>query len=186
MSSPSHSALAQQRRANGREQPWKVDYAGLGNESWGCGGNLTAEQYAPLMRIFATFLRQENGPKVVSVGPSADDYAWTEEIMKSHDKFDVLSLHYYTLPTGDWSHKGAAVGFSEAEWLATFVQTRRMEEMLTRHSTIMDKADPQKKVALAVDEWGTWYDTPPGAPALRQEKGARRSPLSLQWERGRG
>ena len=173
VTSPSHSALAQQRRANGREQPWKVDYAGLGNESWGCGGNLTAEQYAPLMRIFATFLRQENGPKVVSVGPSADDYAWTEEIMKSHDKFDVLSLHYYTLPTGDWSHKGAAVGFSEAEWLATFVQTRRIEEMITRHSTIMDKADPQKKVALAVDEWGTWYDTPPGAPALRQENTLR-------------
>jgi len=173
VTSPSHSALAQQRRSNGHEQPWKVDYAGLGNESWGCGGNLTAAQYAPLMRVFGTFLRQEDGPKLVSVGPSADDYAWTEEIMKSHDKYDMLSLHYYTLPTGDWSHKGAAVGFSESEWLGTFVQTRRMEEMIARHSAIMDRSDPQKTVALAVDEWGTWYDTPPGAPALRQENTLR-------------
>nr|NUR36985.1 alpha-N-arabinofuranosidase [Sphingomonas sp.] len=171
VSSPSNSALAQLRRANGRQQPWKIDYVGIGNEMWGCGGNLTAAQYAPLMRMFGTFIRQ--GPKVVAVGASADDYAWTEEMMKSADKMDVLGLHYYTLPTGDWSHKGAAVGFTKAEWLATFAQTRRMEEMIERHSAIMDKSDPAKKVALAVDEWGTWYDTPPGAPALRQENTLR-------------
>jgi alpha-N-arabinofuranosidase len=93
--------------------------------------------------------------------------------MKSHDKFDVLSLHYYTLPTGDWSHKGPATGFSRAEWLATFAQTRRIEEMIARHSTIMDKADPDKTVALAVDEWGTWYDPAPGATALRQDNTLR-------------
>jgi alpha-N-arabinofuranosidase len=173
VTSPSGSALAQLRRANGREQPWRIDYAGIGNESWGCGGNLTAAQYAPLLRIFGTFVRQEDGPKIVSVGPSADDYAWTEEIMKSHDKFDLLSLHYYTLPTGDWSHKGASTGFDRADWLATFAQTRRIEEMIARHSAIMDKSDPDKKVALAVDEWGTWYDTPPGAPSLWQENTLR-------------
>ncbi|MEO8455089.1 MAG: alpha-L-arabinofuranosidase C-terminal domain-containing protein [Sphingomicrobium sp.] len=173
VSSASRSTLAQQRRANGREKPWRIDYAGIGNESWGCGGNLTAEQYAPLLRVFGTFVRQDQAPKIVSVGPSADDYAWTEEIMKSHDKFDVLSLHYYTLPTGEWSHKGAATAFTKAEWLSTFAQTRRIEDMIERHSAIMDKADPNKKVALAVDEWGTWYDTPPGAPALRQENTLR-------------
>ena len=173
VSSGSGSTLAQLRHANGREQPWRIDYAGVGNESWGCGGNLTAEQYAPLMRLFGTFVRQDQGPKIVSVGPSADDYAWTEEIMKSHDKFDVLSLHYYTLPTGDWSHKGAATGFRRAEWLATFAQTRRIDEIIARHSAIMDKDDPEKKVALVVDEWGTWYDTPPGAPALRQQNSLR-------------
>jgi alpha-N-arabinofuranosidase len=173
VTSDSRSTLANLRRANGREKPWRIDYAGIGNEAWGCGGNLTAEQYAPLLRIFATFVRQDQGPKTVSVGPSADDYAWTAEIMKSHDKFDVLSLHYYTLPTGDWSHKGAATGFSKAEWLATFAQTRRIEEMIARHSAIMDKADPDKKVALAVDEWGTWYDSAPGATALRQDNTLR-------------
>jgi alpha-N-arabinofuranosidase len=93
--------------------------------------------------------------------------------MKSHDKFDVLSLHYYTLPTGDWAHKGAATGFGKAEWLATFAQTRRIEEMIARHAAIMDKADPQKKVALAVDEWGAWYDSAPGATALRQDNTLR-------------
>jgi alpha-N-arabinofuranosidase len=173
VTSPSHSALAQLRRTNGREQPWKIDYAGIGNESWGCGGNLTAAQYAPLMRMFGTFVRQDKGPKIVAVGASGDDYAWTEEMMKSHDKIDVLGLHYYTLPTGDWSHKGAAVGFPKAEWFSTFAQTRRMEELITRHSAIMDKADPDKEVGLAVDEWGTWYDTPPGAPALWQENTLR-------------
>jgi alpha-N-arabinofuranosidase len=173
VTSPSNSSLAQLRRSNGRQQPWKVDYVGIGNEMWGCGGNLRADQYAPLLRIFGTFIRQDNGPRIVAVGASGDDYAWTEEMMKSHDKMDVLGLHYYTIPTGDWSHKGAAVGFTTAEWFATFAQTRRIEELIERHSAIMDKSDPAKKVGLAVDEWGTWYDTPPGAPALRQENTLR-------------
>ena len=172
VTSPSRSTLAELRRANGREKPWRIDYAGIGNESWGCGGNLTAEQYAPLLRMYGTFVRSEQS-KIVSVGPSADDYAWTEEMMKSRDKFDVLSLHYYTLPTGDWSHKGAATGFGKAEWLATFSQTRRIEAMIARHSAIMDKSDPEKKVALAVDEWGTWYDAEPGSTALRQDNTLR-------------
>ena len=172
VTSPGHSTLAELRRSNGREKPWRIDYAGIGNESWGCGGNLTAEQYAPLLRRYETFVRSDDS-KIVSVGPSADDYAWTEEMMKSRDKFDVLSLHYYTLPTGDWSHKGAATGFGKAEWLATFAQTRRIEEMIARHSAIMDKTDPDKKVALAVDEWGTWYDAEPGSTALRQDNTLR-------------
>lgn len=173
VTSGSHSTLAQQRRANGRDAPWRVDYVAVGNESWGCGGNLTAEQYEPLLRRYSTFLKQGDSPKVVAVGPSADDYHWTEALMDSRAQFDLLSLHYYTLPTGDWSHKGAATGFSKAEWLETFAQTRRMEDLLTRHSAIMDKTDPDKKVGIAVDEWGTWYDTPPGAPALRQENTLR-------------
>lgn len=168
VTSPTHSSLAELRRANGRQQPWTIDYAGIGNESWGCGGNLTADEYASLMRIFGTFVRQENGPKIVAVGPSGDDYAWTREIMKSHDKFDLLSLHYYTAPTGNWSHHGAAVGFTKAEWFSTFAQTRQMEDLIERHSEIMDQADPGKKVGLAIDEWGSWYDILPGAPALRQ------------------
>jgi alpha-L-arabinofuranosidase len=173
VTSPSRSALAQERRANGRERPWTIDYVGLGNETWGCGGNLTAAQYAPFMRMFSTFIRQDKAPKVVAVGPAGDDYSWTEEMMKSHDKFDQLSLHHYTLPTGDWSKHGPAVGFTKADWLVTFAQTRRIEEMIQRHSEIMNKADPAKKVGLAVDEWGTWYDTPPGAPALWQENTLR-------------
>jgi alpha-N-arabinofuranosidase len=173
VTSPSRSTLAQLRRSNGREKPWRIDYAGIGNESWGCGGNLTAEQYAPLMRIYSTFVRGDPGPKIVSVGPNAGHYAWTEEIMKSHDKFDVLSLHYYTIPTGDWSHKGDAVGFPKDQWLSTFAQTRRLDEFIAKHSAIMDRSDPDKKVALAVDEWGTWYDPAPGSTALRQDNTLR-------------
>lgn len=173
VTSSSGSTLAQLRRANGREVPWKVDYVAIGNESWGCGGNLTAEQYEPLLRRYSTFLKQGDSPKVVAVGPSADDYHWTEAVMDSRSQFDLLSLHYYTLPTGDWSRKGPATGFTKAQWLETFAQTRRIEELLTRHSAIMDRSDPDKKVGIAVDEWGTWYDTPPGAPALRQDNTLR-------------
>jgi len=173
VTSGSRSNLAQLRRANGRAAPWRIDYAGIGNEMWGCGGNLTPDQYAPLLRRFSTFVRQDQGPKILAVGPSADDYHWTETIMAARGQFDLLSLHYYTLPTGDWSHKGAAVGFSKDAWLQTFAQTRRMDELITKHAAIMDRSDPEKKVALAVDEWGTWYDTPPGAPALRQENTLR-------------
>jgi alpha-N-arabinofuranosidase len=168
VSSPSRSSLAQLRRTNGQDAPWKIDYVAIGNESWGCGGNLTAEQYEALLRRYSTFLKQGSSPRMIAVGPSADDYHWTEAVMESRSQFDLISLHYYTLPTGDWTHKGAASGFSKAEWLQTFAQTRRMEELLARHSAIMDKTDPDKKVGIAVDEWGTWYDTPPGAPALRQ------------------
>lgn len=173
ISSPSHSALAQLRRANGRDAPWRIDYVAIGNESWGCGGNLTAEQYEPLLRRYSTFLKQGDSPKIVAVGPSSDDYHWTQALMDSRSRFDLLSLHYYTIPTGDWSHKGAATKFGKAEWLQTFAQTRRMDELLTRHSAIMDKTDPDRKVGIAVDEWGTWYDTPPGAPALRQDNTLR-------------
>jgi len=90
VTSPSRSNLAQLRRANGRDAPWRIDYAGVGNESWGCGGNLTADQYAPYLRIYSTFVRQDNGPKIVSVGPSGDDYKWTEAIMVSRGQMDLL------------------------------------------------------------------------------------------------
>ncbi|MBO9707133.1 MAG: alpha-N-arabinofuranosidase [Caulobacter sp.] len=176
MTSSSRSALAQERRANGRDKPWSVDWIAIGNESWGCGGTMRSEYYADLYRQWSTFVRPPGDRPVrkLAVGPSGDDYAWTETVMKSAGKMmDALSLHYYTLPTGDWAKKGDAVAFGEAEWAATFKQTLKMEELVTRHSAIMDKYDPDKKVALAVDEWGTWYDTAPGAPALNQQNSLR-------------
>jgi hypothetical protein len=98
--------------------------------------HLTAEQYEPLLRRQSTFLKQGDLSKVVAVGPSADDYHWTEALMDSRNQFDLLSLQHYTLPTGDWSHKGPATGFTKAQWIETLAQTRRMEELLTRHSAI--------------------------------------------------
>jgi alpha-L-arabinofuranosidase len=176
ISSPSNSRLAQLRRANGREKPWIIDYVGIGNEMWGCGGNLRAEEFSPLVRMFSTFLREDRGPKIIAGGPTGDDYRWTEVLMDSaRNQFDAISLHYYTLPTGDWAKKGAATGFDEAAWAATFVRTRRLEEMIRGHDERMDKHDPANKLGLMVAEWGTWYDPTPGTNAafLQQENTLR-------------
>ena len=169
VSSPSHSTLAEERRANGRDKPWKVDYVGLGNEMWGCGGDQTAEEASSIMRRFATYL--QIGPKLIASGASDRDYHWTEVLMQAQGPYHApspfygISLHYYTVPTGNWDHKGSAVGFPESEWASTLERTRGLEGMIEQHEAIMDKADPQKKVGLMVDEWGTWYDPAPGSNA---------------------
>ena len=167
--SPSHSTLADQRRANGRDKPWKVDYVGLGNEMWGCGGDQTAEEASAIMRRFATHL--QIGPKLIASGASDRDYHWTEVLMQAQGPYHApspfygISLHYYTVPTGNWDHKGSAVGFPESEWASTLERARELEGMIEKHEAIMDKADPQKKIGLMVDEWGTWYDPAPGSNA---------------------
>ena len=161
VTSDSQSTLAGQRRANGRGAPWKIEYIGIGNESWGCGGNFKAEEYATVMRQYAGFLR--SGPKLVAVGPAGADVHWTEVLMNSRDSFDAIAPHNYTLPTGRWDNKGPATGFSENEWRATFAETRKMEPLIEGNEAVMDKVDPERKVALAIDEWGTWYDPSPGS-----------------------
>jgi alpha-N-arabinofuranosidase len=178
MSSDSDSELAQLRRKNGRQQPWKVDYVGIGNENWGCGGNMTAEHYANEYKKFATFVKSYSGHgfQRIACGAGGGDYKWTEVLMAQAGKhFDGLSLHHYTLPTGDWGKKGLATGFSEAEWVSTLKKTLHMAELLDKHSAIMDKYDPKKRVALVVDEWGTWYDPEPGTrpSALYQQNTLR-------------
>jgi len=175
VSSPSRSRLAQLRRSNGRDKPWKIDYVGIGNEMWGCGGNQRVEEFSPQVRSYATFLK-EDGTKLIAGGATGDDYHWTEALMASaRGQIDGISLHYYTLPTGDWAKKGAATGFDEAAWRATFVQTRRLETMIAGHDAVMDKVDPEAKVGLMVAEWGTWYDATPGTNAafLQQENTLR-------------
>lgn len=165
MTSPGQDTLAQERRKNGRDKPWKVALWGIGNENWGCGGNMTPEYYANELRRFGSFFHQgEDNPGLrVATGPSADDTRWTEVLMKDASKFmDALSLHYYTLPTGDWKTKGAATGFTQQEWVDTFAQTLKLDDFIKRHSAIMDTHDPEKRVGLYVDEWGTWYDVEKG------------------------
>jgi alpha-N-arabinofuranosidase len=123
------------------------------------------EYYADEYRRYATFIKNHSGNKIqkLAVGSHDDNYNWTEVLMAQAAKYmDGLSLHYYTLPTSDWSKKGSATEFSEKEWHATLVRTYRMEEFIQKHSAIMDKYDPQKRVGMMVDEWGTWYDREPG------------------------
>jgi alpha-N-arabinofuranosidase len=165
MTSDADSPLANLRRQNGREQPWKIPYFGVGNESWGCGGNMTPEFYADNFRRYNTFIKNYGGNKIYRIACGANDsnYNWTEVLMKNAGRqMDGLSLHYYTLPTGNWSHKGSATEFSEVDWFNTLRRALVMKELVTKHSAIMDKYDPQKHVGLIVDEWGAWYDVEPG------------------------
>lgn len=177
MTSPAGS-LAEERGRNGHAKPWNVAYFGIGNELWGCGGNMRPEYAADLTRRYATFVKAPAGMKIMKVaaGANVDDYNWTETIMReAAPLLDGVSLHYYTLPGGGWPPRAPAVGFDEAGWADALQQAWRMDELITRHSAIMDKYDKDKRVFLAVDEWGSWYaqdeGTHPGF--LRQQNTLR-------------
>jgi alpha-N-arabinofuranosidase len=178
MTSDSDSDLANLRRKNGRAQPWKVPYVGVGNETWGCGGNMRPEYYADQYRQFATYVKNQSGNRITKVASGASDanYAWTEVLLsQAARQMQGYSLHYYTLPTGNWNRKGSATNFTEADWHATLQRTLRMDEFIRKHSEIMDKYDPDRRVGLMVDEWGTWYDVEPGTreSALFQQSSLR-------------
>lgn len=167
------SPMASLRRENGRDEPWKVPFFGIGNEAWGCGGNMRAEAYADLARQYATYVRNHGDNTVyrIAAGANVDDYEWTDVLMKAlgclgcdgqgSSPYQALSLHYYTM-SGSWEAKGSATEFDEDEWYLTLSRAYRIEELLTRHSTVMDRHDPRKRVGLVLDEWGTWWDVEPG------------------------
>lgn len=160
------SPMADLRRKNGREQPWRLKYFGIGNESWGCGGNMRPRYYADLYRQYQTYCRDYDGNELykIACGPSGDDYGWTEEIMKNlkpwHTK--AISLHYYTIPSGDWSKKGAATEFTDKEYYGTVRNALQIEEIINRHLSIMSAYDPKHEISLVIDEWGNWYDVEKG------------------------
>lgn len=174
-----NSTLADQRAANGHPEPYGVALWGVGNESWGCGGNMKPEYYANLYNHFAAFLPNYPGAPLNKVigGANADDYHWTEVMMKEvgPDNAYGLSLHYYTFPTGGWSPRGSATRFTEAQYAHTLVEAEKIDTIIAHHSAIMDKYDPQKKLALLVDEWGVWTDVEPGTPgyAMYQQNSLR-------------
>ncbi len=159
------SPMTDLREKNGRTKPWHVKYWGIGNEAWGCGGNMKAEYYANVYRQYATFMTNWNNRDHlyrIASGAGGDDYNWTEVLMRDipHNMLDAVALHHYSVI--DWSKKGSATNFSEDEYFTTMQKASLMEEYVQKHSEIMDKYDPQKKIALVVDEWGGWYDVEPG------------------------
>jgi alpha-N-arabinofuranosidase len=173
------SPMTKLRKEDGRDVPYDVKFFGIGNESWGCGGNMKPEYYADLFRRYATFTKSyKNAPlRRIASGANADDYHWTEVCMRDIplNMMWGLSLHYYTIPTGSWGKKGSATNFTQHEYFNTMKNCLKMEELVTKHAAIMDKYDPQKKVALVVDEWGVWTDPEPGTnPSfLRQQNSLR-------------
>jgi alpha-N-arabinofuranosidase len=158
------SPMADLRRQNGREEPWKLTFFGVGNESWGCGGSMTPEYYANEYRRYQTFVRKYSDYPVFKIACGANDfnYNWTEVLMeRAGTTMNGLSLHYYTV-NGTWENKGSALEFGENDWFTTMKKSLVMEELLQRHEGIMNRHDPKKRVALIVDEWGTWWDVETG------------------------
>jgi alpha-N-arabinofuranosidase len=159
------SPMSNLRKQNGHEKPWKVKFWGVGNESWGCGGNMTPDYYSELYRRYATYCRNygDNRLYKIACGANEADYNWTETVMKNvGNRMQGISLHYYTIPTGNWGNKGSATQFDEAEYFNTISKTLFMDELLTKHSTIMDRYDPQKQTGLITDEWGIWTNVEAG------------------------
>ena len=157
------SPMTDLRKANGKEEPWHLKYFGVGNENWGCGGNMTAEFYADQYRRYATYVRNYDSKRPIykiACGPNGGDYHWTEILMqKAKDYMNGLSLHYYTI---DWANPQSATDFAKEGYNDIIERAYVMEELVTRHGEIMNRYDPEKKVGLIVDEWGTWYKVEPG------------------------
>ncbi|MFS0752403.1 alpha-N-arabinofuranosidase [Oceanobacillus sp. 1P07AA] len=158
------SPMANWRKENGKEDPWKLTYFGVGNENWGCGGNMRPEYYADLYRRYQTYVRNYGDNQIYRIagGANVDDFYWTEVLMReAHHLMDGLSLHYYVHP-GGFENKGQAVDFSGEEWDITMQKTMYMKDLIRKHGTIMDKYDPEKRIGMIIDEWGAWYDVEPG------------------------
>lgn len=187
------SPMADLRKQNGHEKPWKIDYFGVGNENWGCGGNMTPEYYANLYRRYQTYVRQyhKDAPiRKVCGGPNVADYNWTKKVldtcfaspqpgdgMGTKGFMDGLSLHYYVHP-GGWQDKGSATEFDDRTWYKTMAKAAYIEELIERHGAIMDQYDPEKKIGMIVDEWGCWFDVEPGTnPGFLYQQNTMRDAL---------
>jgi alpha-N-arabinofuranosidase len=165
MTGEGKSTLTDLRRKNGRDKPFRVHYFAVGNEAWGCGGNMRPEFYADQYRQVATFLKapQHNRPVMIASGGNGMQTEWTEALSKGVHSVNAISHHAYTLPTGNWEKKGSAVGFPESEWVSTLGNVQQIEEMIKANKAVLDKNDPSKKIGFYFDEWGSWYDPDPGS-----------------------
>ncbi|MFZ6681182.1 alpha-N-arabinofuranosidase [Undibacterium sp. Tian12W] len=185
MTGDGKSTLAELRRKNGRDKPFKVAFFGIGNEAWGCGGNMKVDHYTSLFNQYASFLKAPKAymPKIIASGGHDDDTSWTDYLTRNiHEqwnmRFDGVSFHYYTLPTGTWEKKGKALGFGEDQWISTLKNTMRMDSLIRNNVAKMEVNDPKNKIAFNVDEWGTWYDVEPGTnPGFLYQQNSLRDAL---------
>ena len=183
------SPMADLRKKNGHEKPWKLDFFGVGNENWGCGGNMNPDFYANEYRRYQTYVRNYHPDypiHKVCCGANVDDYEWTSEVLKTthnhclkelHGNMDGLSLHYYVHPEG-WEIKGSATDFDDKVWYKSLNKALFMETLIERHGHIMDEYDPKKEIGMMVDEWGCWYDVEPGTnPGFLYQQNTMRDAL---------
>jgi len=162
ITSDGKSPMADLRRANGRDKPWKVKYWGVGNENWGCGGNMRPEFYADLYRRYSTYLRNfgDNRLFKIACGPNGGNYKWTEVLMEqAGNRMNGLAPHYYC---GSGKRSRSATRFGEEDWFEQLKRALFIDELVTKHAAIMDKYDPKKRVAMIFDEWGAWHQVEQG------------------------
>ncbi len=173
MTGPATSGPGQERARNGRAEPWKVPFIGIGNETWGCGGNMTAEFYSDVYRQYVSVLAPYGMP--IASDANSDDYEWTETLLRralyrhppdvpttlayisKQPLIKMISVHFYTFSGNDWGKKSPAVGFTEQDWARSMERTWKTDEMIARHSAILDRHDPNKRVGISFSEWGTWW-----------------------------
>ena len=183
------SPMSELRKKNGRKDPWKVDFFGIGNENWGCGGNMNPDYYANEYRRYQTFVRDYDSARHIQricCGAPHEDYDWTREVLatcfrrapeEQHGFMDGLSLHYYVYPEGIET-KGSSTDFDEKMWYKTLNKAVYIDELIRRHGEIMDQYDPEKKIGMIVDEWGTWYTCEPGTnPGFLYQQNTMRDAL---------
>ena len=158
---PGESPMAALRRENGRGEPWPLKYWAVGNENWGCGGNMRPQYYVDEYRRFACFCRNYAGGPLYKVACGHTD-EWNDILVReAHPFIEGLSVHYYTVP-GPWHHKGSATEFGADEWYGTLKNALEIEDFVKRSVAILDRYDQGGRIGLVVDEWGTWYDVEPG------------------------
>lgn len=183
------SPMAELRARNGHEEPWRVDFFGVGNENWGCGGNMNPDYYANEYRRYQTYVRnykKEHEISKICCGANVDDYEWTKGVLATcfnhceegaHGFMNGLSLHYYVHPEG-WKIKGSSTDFDEKVWYKTLNKALYMDELIRRHGGIMDEYDPDKEIGMIVDEWGTWFTPEPGTnPGFLYQQNTMRDAL---------
>jgi len=166
------TTLSDLRAGAGFRDPFNVRYWGVGNESWGCGGNFTAHEYAVEYRRFTTWVPTFGQElSFIASGPNSGDVDWTrgffEEIVRKGKERILeiygLSLHHYAWnlsrgKTQDWNQgKGDAVKFDDVDWYEVLREGDRMESLITSHWQAMGELDTTHHVKLVVDEWGPWY-----------------------------
>jgi alpha-N-arabinofuranosidase len=164
LTSDQTTTITEERARNGHAKPWKVAYFAVGNESWGCGGNMSPDYYVDLYRQYASFLKTPRGarPQMIASGGHDTDTSWSEIISAKVPRgVDAISFHYYTIPGDVWQHKGPSVGFGEDQWISTMAHTLAMDDFIKHNVAVLNRNDPANKIAFAVDEWGTWYDPEP-------------------------
>ena len=179
LTGPATSGPGQERARNGHPQPYEIAFVGIGNETWGCGGNMTAEYYSDVYRRYVSVLGRYG--TLVAADANSDDYAWTETLLKRalyrhavatplayisrRPQISMMGLHFYTFAGNDWGKKSRATGFSETDWALSLERTSKMDELITRHAAILDRYDPEGRIGLSINEWGSWWAADESRPS---------------------